>query len=399
MFPKNPKTDPFHFALNPSLKCELPTEAINKSIPLAMSSSVHVITRSPPGYCPSVDKSLSLSRIARRAIGPHCTSISYYRTLSLTRFESLRCTPKKALVCRASSSDQRRNPEFPRQKKQGFSRSHNRNNEERDKFESLDESEPLSSRNGSTLSVPDTSKYQATAAAPGRREKEVVELFRKVQAQLREKAAMKEEKKTKPSQGKGKENETVDSLLKLLRKHSVEQGKRGHTSSGSGDFINHHHSEPYVRLNGDKSNNFSNFASPVKEGPKPLNASISGRPVSNFRKKSPVPLVKFQPVYNKESKMETEGHPDDDDVELEPEPEAGEPEVASLLSKMAILHEQESSDDENSDSEIEEETVEDTDLSSMKLVELRALAKARGMKGFSKIKKTELVQLLSRDST
>uniref|UniRef100_A0A7N0UIH9 Rho termination factor-like N-terminal domain-containing protein n=1 Tax=Kalanchoe fedtschenkoi TaxID=63787 RepID=A0A7N0UIH9_KALFE len=377
-----------------------------------MSTAVLIITRTPPGYSPTNGKSVSRSGLSRRVAGSPFTSIGCYRSLSLNRAAPVRCAPKKAPICQASSSGQRRNPDFSRQNKQGFSRSRNRPNEERENFENLEESEPLSSKNGSLLSLSDTPKFQATAS-PGPREKEIVELFRKVQSQLRERAAVKEEKKIEALQGKGKENETVDSLLKLLRKHSVEQGKRRHSNSGSGDFVNHH-SEPNGRPSGDRSANIFNSASPVKEEAKPHSASSSRRPASNFRKKSPVPHVKFQHVYTRPdaaasapgiktgSKIET--HSDDLDLELErefdPEPE---PEMASLLSNMTILHEEDSCDDENSESEAEDENGDDeeeaADLSSLKLAELRTLAKARGLKGFSKLKKGELVELLSRDST
>lgn len=43
--------------------------------------------------------------------------------------------------------------------------------------------------------------------------------------------------------------------------------------------------------------------------------------------------------------------------------------------------------------------VETSNLSRMKLTELRALARSRGVKGFSKLKKIELVKLLSENST
>ncbi|CAM8897144.1 unnamed protein product [Rhodiola kirilowii] len=385
-----------------------------------MSSTVHIITRSPPGYSPLDGKSFSRSGFSRRAAGSPCTSIAYYRKLSLTEVESFKCTPRKALVCRASSSGQKRNSDFSRQNKPGFSWNRNRQNEERYNLENLEESEPISSKNGSLLSLSDTPKYQATAA-PGPREKEIVELFRKVQAQLRERAAIKEEKKIEALQGKGKEkeNETVDSLLKLLRKHSVEQGKRSQTNIGSGDLINNR-SEPNGLLNGNKSSSFLKSASPAEE-PKPHNASASRRPVSNFRKNSPVPKVKFQPVYTrpiaaesvpqlkKESKIET--RPDDLDFELEPELDhEPETDISSLLSKMTILNEAASSDEDNDELETEEdeseiedenkeESVKDIDFASLKLIELRALAKARGMKRFSKLKKGELAELLSRNST
>ncbi|XWS30485.1 hypothetical protein CRYUN_Cryun24cG0121600 [Craigia yunnanensis] len=79
----------------------------------------------------------------------------------------------------------------------------------------------LSSKNWPLLSLSSSTKFQATVA-PGPREKEIVELFKKVQAKLRERAVAKEEKRTEALKGKGKESETVNSLLKLLKKHSAE---------------------------------------------------------------------------------------------------------------------------------------------------------------------------------
>ncbi|KAE8673111.1 mitochondrial inner membrane protease subunit 1-like isoform X1 [Hibiscus syriacus] len=99
---------------------------------------------------------------------------------------------------------------------------------EREIIENLDESEMISSKYGPIFSLSGSPKFQATAA-PGPREEEIVEHFRKVQTELRERAAVKEEKKSEASQGKSKESETVDSLLKLLRKHSVEQGKKNNS--------------------------------------------------------------------------------------------------------------------------------------------------------------------------
>ncbi|KAF5482409.1 hypothetical protein F2P56_002983 [Juglans regia] len=85
---------------------------------------------------------------------------------------------------KASSSGHRRNPDFSRQNRHGFSRNRHRQNGERERFDNLNESDALSSKNGPLLSLYNTPKFHATAA-PGPREKEIVELFRKVQAQLR----------------------------------------------------------------------------------------------------------------------------------------------------------------------------------------------------------------------
>ncbi|EPS68846.1 hypothetical protein M569_05922, partial [Genlisea aurea] len=130
----------------------------------------------------------------------------------------------------------RRNPDFSRpNKNNGFSQNWIRKNEEKE--ESL-ESDSLSSRNGPFPSFTGSNKKSPATSVPGPREREIVELFRKVQAQLRERSAAKEDKKTENSPTKSKESENVDSLLKLLRKHSAQQVKKnGGPASKDADFI------------------------------------------------------------------------------------------------------------------------------------------------------------------
>lgn len=328
-------------------------------------------------------------------------------------------------MCKASSSGHRRNPDFSQPRKQRFSRYRNRQNEEKDSFE-LEESDMLSSKNGSLLSISGTPKYQATAT-PGPREKEIVELFRKVQAQLRERAAIKEEKKIEALQGKGKESETVDSLLKLLRKHSVEQSKRKVSGGGSREFWDQ--TDENGSLNVEKNTNFFDTIRPPspRDEPQETNGSSFRRPISNFRRKSPVPQVKYQPIYSEEDTIISfphvnsdgnrkknlgETHPEPERepeplqeleavLEVEPEPEPKPEPIFSNEDVYGEMSEDESSDIETaySDEDAEnQEPDENGDLSALKLTELKALAKSRGMKGFSKLKKIELVELLSRSS-
>ncbi|KAF2292715.1 hypothetical protein GH714_027241 [Hevea brasiliensis] len=179
---------------------------------------------------------------------------------------------------------------------------------------------------------------------PQGQEKEIVELFRKVQAQLRERAAVKEDKKVEASKGKGKESETVDSLLKLLRKHSIEQRKKKVSSQ---DFAVDHQEQSRSQSK-DKSTSFLNLNDKERSRVPEPNSSSFTRPPSNFQRKSPVP--------------QTELEPEEAELALEQEPES------SFLKE---------------------------DLSSLKLPGLRAIAKTRGIKGFSKMKKGELVKLLS----
>ncbi|KAJ6853152.1 SAP-like protein BP-73 [Iris pallida] len=300
-----------------------------------------------------------------------------------------------SLTCKASPNNHRRNPDFSRQHK-GSSRGKNRQYQERDNSESLEESDPLPSKNGSLLSLSSNQRYSATST-PGKKEKEIVELFRKVQAQLRERAAVKEEKKMEVSQqGQGGERGTVDSLLKLLRKHSVTQGKKSAADEYNVDQLERNspfEDEP-------SSNFFSSNSITTDEIPEP-DPVPSTRPPSKFQRRSPVPRVKFQPVFSAEevrgsnSALKSEGKKKDG-------ADVGEQEVKAFVEPSEVSSDELS---DSSDTEIEKEyakeesTVEGADLSSLKLVELRGLAKSRGIKGYSKLKKGELVGLLSGDTS
>lgn len=353
------------------------------------------------------------------------------------------------LICSVNSNNHRRNADFSRQNRQNHSVSRNKNrpNMERERSENFEESDYTPSKNGPMLSFSNNTKYQGTAT-PGPREKEIVELFRKVQAQLRARAAVKEEKKINTSQGQGKETETVDSLLKLLRKHSVDQGKRRH-GSPSGDFGM---DQPEHNGSFDEEHNSSFFESNArsKEEAPESNTNPFRRPTSNFRRRSPVPRVKYQPVYSVEENgtsdtllnsrggkkksfdesisdheaelqhqpdTETEQDPDlepyiaasdvhdddeeesdDDDEEFdvmsESESEDEEEAEAEVVAESRLESEAEFSEGDDNASSLEQET----DLSAMKLPELRALAKLRGVKGSYKLKKLELVTLLAGNS-
>ncbi|XP_062021669.1 rho-N domain-containing protein 1, chloroplastic [Rosa rugosa] len=394
-----------------------------------MSQGVHLICSGP-----SDSKCLPCSGISGRVAPVYpCSSRFNHRFKSQVRVGSLRgAYTGVSFTCRAGSSGRNRNPDFPRQNRQGYSRGRNRRNEERDSFENLEESDLLSAKNGPLLSLPSNTKFGATAA-PGPREKEIVELFRKVQAQLRERTAVKEEKKVEPVQGQGKDNGTVDSLLKLLRKHSAEQAKRNSNGVGNKDFMLDQ-PEKTGRYSERKNTASLDSINSVKDYAEEPTASLS-RPASSFRRKSPINRLTYQPIYSEDdeivnsvqhvnstdkrkknyaervSEPEPEPEPEPEleiDVEsvLEPEPvhdtEFGfEPEPEPELEIVQLLEDETSGPEENVDDEedeVQEQLIEQTDLSAYKLPELRALAKSRGVKGFSKMKKAELLELLSGGS-
>ncbi|KAM1003798.1 hypothetical protein ACFX2C_004076 [Malus domestica] len=347
-----------------------------------MLQGVHII-----GYGPSDANCLPCSGISGRVAPLYpCSSRFNHKSKSQVSYGSPKGAYKGvSFMCRASSSGRNRNPEFPRQNRHGYSRSRNRKSEERDGFDNFDESDMLSSKNGPSVSLSSNTKFGATAS-PGPREKEIVELFRKVQAQLRERSAVKEERKVEASQGHGKENATVDSLLNLLRKHSVEQSKRNSNSGSSSnkDFTldqpekNARYGERKNTASFD-SNNKAPFDSNnlLKDDVEEPTASFS-RPASNFQRKSPIPRLTYQAIYSE----------DDHTGNLVPHVNSTEDET----SEDEILGPEEPLIEDN---ENKGERVESRDLSTLKLPELRVLAKSRGVKGYSKMKKAELSELLS----
>lgn len=138
-----------------------------------------------------------------------------------------------------------------------------------------------------------------------------------------------------------------------------------------------------------------------------------GRPILSFRSKSPVPRVKYRPIKLENERngrwVDKHSEPEDEsesEPELRPEAELEEheadPEIV-ISDEVVYDHMSDSNDSEPDESENIEngdelDQMEAKDLTGLKLVELRALAKSQGVKGFSKIKKKELLEVLCGSS-
>ncbi|CAL9204116.1 SAP-like protein BP-73 [Musa acuminata AAA Group] len=344
------------------------------------------------GYVSQDGKSCLLPGIPRRAI---LSSYSCHRSQQLfvgskpiPSFSSMRTS----VTCNASYNNYKRNPDFSRQPK-GSSRGKKKQSQESEQSDNTEVMDFMSSKNGSLLSPSANTRYQATATS-GQREREIVELFRKVQAQLRERAAIKEEKKIEAAQQGQSKKGTVTSVLKLLRRHSGDQKKT--TSPGeefSVDQVERSNTfEDEQNINPFGPSDSKSEESDVR-GPLP-----SARPASNFSRKSPVPRMELQPVLSAE-----------EDINSAPSESRGrrkktgdyESVQSAPVESVVLDGPDELSSDDQLDPSGSDETIESSsteaspDLGSLKLSELRDLARYRGVKGYSKLKKGELAELLS----
>ncbi|KAJ4825889.1 hypothetical protein Tsubulata_016107 [Turnera subulata] len=384
------------------------------------------------GYGPLEGRCLPRSGLSGRVGDVSPRSRVSRRICSQVMTGSVECALRtESFVCKASPNGRGRNSDFGKQNRQNF-QNRNRQNENRDSFGNLDESSENTSKNEPFAYLSESPNFQATAS-PGPVENEILELLRKIQEQLREKGAVKTDKKVKASQEKGKEDEIdTEPLLEVLKKHNNNEKK---SSNSSTDQV-----RPNGFFNKAKKTSFLDSRKGGRNSVPQPNSSSPARPPSNFRRRSPIPHLKFQPIYSSEDSVNSAPYSNSSDeskhqLEMPPdaaqlpelETEALKPELESSFDNGDMFNEayEEDASDTDQDYEDQEETeeedlkfnetyggealnidqgyenqqqMEEEDLSSMKMAELRELAKSRGLKGYSKMKKIDLVELLSSSS-
>ncbi|XP_040383460.1 SAP-like protein BP-73 [Oryza brachyantha] len=336
---------------------------------------------------------------------------------------------KVSLVCSANPNNHRsRNLDITRQQKVGSARRKSKSYQEKDDSENIYDfdTDIMSSRNGPPISLTSNSRPQATSV-PGEREKEIVELFKRVQSQLRARGKGRDEKKPEPTKAQG-ERGSVDSLLNLLRKHSVDQRRKSSDEKEQSVDQTRRSNE-----SGNKQNSSIFIKNDTQEEQKKPQPAAFKRPSSNFRRRSPVPGVKFQLVTSVDAERATNNINDaveETKATLENKVAADEPDSLSTYQPDSVIPPENLylgdvgliSDDETGASDTDEPNGEydepslqipnvpiadescdmslepstgSSDLSSLKVTELRELAKSQGIKGYSKMKKNDLVEVLS----
>ncbi|KAG6492774.1 hypothetical protein ZIOFF_047739 [Zingiber officinale] len=337
-------------------------------------------------------------RIFRGAIlSPYSCKCDQTHCSAETQFRSIpRRSARIYAARRAISNDHKENPDFSRQQKRS-SMGRSKQYQELEQSERSEETYILSSRNGPFMS---NMRHQATAT-PGQRDEEILDLFRKIQMQLQ--AAAKKGKKSEASRQRQSDRATVDSLVKLLRKHSMDQ-----KSSPKEHFSSNLLPRSNTLVDENKSNLFSRDGTKLKEEPA-LDPGLpdpvsSTRPATNFRRKSLVCRANFQavsfeeginppPPTNSQASRKKKSDIIVDNSEASVHADIG---VLDSLGQSLL--------DDQFDPPLSNETAEvitesstlkiSSDLPSLKLSELRNLAKSRGLRGYSKLKKGELVELL-----
>lgn len=185
-----------------------------------------------------------------------------------------------------------------------------------------------------------------------------------------------DEEKSTSSFDSSNPGELESPFLKLLNKHNTQMGKNSR-SKGSSRHFTLDHSAQNGSVNKEKSTaSFDSNDFVKRESP------TLSRPVSNFRRRSPIPRVKFELIRSDSFT--------DSNLDGKRESTLLEHEKREDSSDFVVGY---------SHNEAEQKQPVEDDLSAMKLPELKALAKSRGMKGLSRLRKHQLLELLSGGST
>ncbi|KAJ8438162.1 hypothetical protein Cgig2_033041 [Carnegiea gigantea] len=405
----------------------------------------------------------NLQGVSGRAVSISSSPQSERRTLHMSVMSPKCCLRHRSFVCKASFGGQRRDSDFSRQNRHESSQSWIQQNEERDDSDDIGKFEFLSAKNARLPSLSNSEKHHATAP-PGRREWEILQLFRNTQALLRERGAVKEEKRSEAGETQNEgSDEIVDPLLRILKKCELE--KRRANRGVSNEFpADRKIPQQSRKLYEEKGKGFSESIRTVREEPQgksirtvreePQGKSIRAvreepqgkyirtvreepqetkrpsfsRPVSNFQRRSPIPRIRYEPIVSSEESFDSVSYSDLDEKsgETHSEPDLGAEAEFDFESYMDLTSEEEEEEEEEEletavlsetdlvnghaaefsaaeednvdEREAEKQHPELKDLKAMKLDELREVARARGMRGYSKLKKSELLGLLSEDA-
>ncbi|KAJ3691469.1 hypothetical protein LUZ61_020633 [Rhynchospora tenuis] len=283
-----------------------------------------------------------------------------------------------SLCCKAvGSNDEWRNPSFPRNNYQGTPPPKGKFKNHQDHEDLLEGSQMLSSQNGRSATSDDLTPTKSGSP------EEIIELFKRHLPQLQGTKNRPVNNRTyglnATMQKQSKEDrEAFQSLLKLLKASGANQKKPTNTDGTKGTISNLDKTLEYVdaALEDSDSENIDENSDLEDNVSDVLDAAPLSKP--GFSHQSPVPAGKYEPIMTSDIhggetqtlKVEDKSGSDSLFYESESKSEAGQ--IEGPQSEEKIMN-----------------------LDTLKVSELREIAKSRGLKGYTKMKKAELVEQLS----
>ncbi|KAJ4733883.1 SAP-like protein BP-73 [Rhynchospora pubera] len=283
-----------------------------------------------------------------------------------------------SLCCKAGgSNDEWRKSSFPRNNYQGPPPPKRKFKNHQDHEDLLEASQMLSSQNGRSATSDDITPTKSGISAI---KEEVIELIRRHLSLLQGTETRPVNRKrtyglnaTMQKQSK-EDREAFQSLLKLLKASGANQKKPANTNGTSFEktlecfeaALDAAYDSENIDENSDLEENVSDV--------------LDAAPVSKtvFSHQSPVPAGKYEPIM----RSDTQGG---ETQKLKVEEKSGSD---SLFYESESKSEAEQSEGPQSEDKI-------MNLDRLKVSELREIAKSRGLKGYTKMKKAELVEQLS----